>query len=175
MTATDQDLIALMLNMRQLRDFTGDAIAQEDLDTILEVARWTGSGKNRQGWRFLLIQDRDLLERLSVFQFHTWIKNGAFLLAVLTPATDLEFGRFDAGRVLERVMLAATSLGYGAGIISWQERDYVAVRELLNIPDEWAFFGAVSVGPLSESGGPLKLGGRKPLTETLVHDRFPVP
>src|SRR3954447_18514490 len=168
-----KDPVSLLLNTRQLRDFTDQPASQADIDQILEVARWTGSAKNQQHWSFVLIDDRELLRELSAFQWHEWVDKGSFLFAVLTRPEDGDFGPFDAGRVLERVMLAATALGLGAGIVTWQERDFATVRSLLNVPEQRALFGAVAVGSISPASAPLNLGGRKPLSEILVHNRFP--
>ena len=40
-----------ILGLRAIREFRDDPLEQEDLDRVLEAARWTGSAKNLQNWR----------------------------------------------------------------------------------------------------------------------------
>jgi nitroreductase len=54
--AADQVLRALR-RTRQVRRFTHEPVAEEDLRAILEVARWTGSSINRQPWTFIIIRN----------------------------------------------------------------------------------------------------------------------
>jgi nitroreductase len=51
--------------LRTVRRFRQEQVSAADLDLILEAARWTGSSKNRQNWVFVVIRDRDQLDRLA--------------------------------------------------------------------------------------------------------------
>lgn len=50
---------------RSIRQFTGDAIPEEHLERMVDCARLAPSGSNAQPWRFLVVRNRDLLERMS--------------------------------------------------------------------------------------------------------------
>lgn len=50
---------------RSIRKYKPDAVAAEDLETILQGARLAPSGCNAQPWRFVVVTDADLRNRLA--------------------------------------------------------------------------------------------------------------
>jgi len=50
---------------RSVRRFTDEPVSEEDLKMIIEAARWAPSGENSQGWRFVIIKDKDIIEKLG--------------------------------------------------------------------------------------------------------------
>jgi nitroreductase len=57
--------IAMLRGVRQVRQFSPEPVPQEVINDILEVARWTGSGMNRQPWEFVLVRNRDTLQEIA--------------------------------------------------------------------------------------------------------------
>jgi nitroreductase len=47
------------------RSFSERPVSREDIVAILDAARWAGSGKNTQHWRFVLIEDKEELRWLA--------------------------------------------------------------------------------------------------------------
>ena len=45
-----QRLIVLLRGLRAVRQFRPDPVPQEVVDSVLEVARWSGSAGNQQPW-----------------------------------------------------------------------------------------------------------------------------
>ncbi len=58
--------VAFLESLRTVRSFERKPVSREALDDVLEVARWSGSARNRQPWEFLVVRDRGTLERLAV-------------------------------------------------------------------------------------------------------------
>src|ERR1035437_183467 len=56
-TTADVVLTALR-RTRQVRQFTAELVSDNDLQAILEVARWSGSSTNRQPWTFIVVRER---------------------------------------------------------------------------------------------------------------------
>src|SRR6059036_183962 len=78
---------------------------------VLEAGRSTGSGMNRQHWRFLLIDDKEAIKKLA--QDSTsggWVSGANFAVVVLTDPT-LGFHLIDAGRAVQDMELAAWNSG----------------------------------------------------------------
>jgi nitroreductase len=65
LTRYPEDPIAFLKSLRTVRFFEREPVSREALDDILEVARWSGSARNRQPWEFLVVRDRGTLERLA--------------------------------------------------------------------------------------------------------------
>ena len=60
------EIIRLLKRVHQTRNFTDQSVPKEVLDDVLEVARWTGSARNRQPWHLVVIDDRQQLEELHL-------------------------------------------------------------------------------------------------------------
>ena len=54
-----------LIRTRQHRVFTDQPVASEDLAALTDVARWTGSSRNNQPWRFIVVRDVELLRRIG--------------------------------------------------------------------------------------------------------------
>ena len=58
LTRYPDDPVAFLKPLRAVRSFERKPVSQETLDDVLEVARWSGSARNRQPWEFLVVRDR---------------------------------------------------------------------------------------------------------------------
>jgi nitroreductase len=134
------DLLRPLRRTRQVREFTGEAVARDALDAIADVARWTGSSRNTQPWRFIVITDVATLRRLwtiGVPQTRA-LETAAAAIAIVLPVDDAhEVGiAYDDGRAAERILIAAGLLDLGAGI-AWVRADVrAAVSEVVGLPED---------------------------------------
>ena len=58
-------LLDLMRSRRSVRRFEERAVSREDVNRLLEAARWAPSNHNRQPWRFLVLEDRARIAGLA--------------------------------------------------------------------------------------------------------------
>ena len=56
------DAYAAALGLRTVRRYRAEPIAAEDVEAILEAARWTGSSKNLQKWGFIVVEGDQALD-----------------------------------------------------------------------------------------------------------------
>ena len=56
----------LVQRRRSVRKFTDEEIKGEDLQTILRAALMSPTGKSVRGWHFIVIDDKSLLEKISL-------------------------------------------------------------------------------------------------------------
>src|SRR5262245_46848805 len=136
--ATPREILRPLRQVRQYREFTDRPVTEDDLRAILDVARWTGSGNNSQPWRFIVLRDRDLISELSeagLPQTRT-LRSAQVAIAISMPALqDRQISlAYDDGRCAERILIAASMIGAGAGI-AWVRTDaHDALAELLGVP-----------------------------------------
>ena len=57
--------IKVIQDRRSVRNFTGEPIADQDLDMILEAARLAPSGENAQPWRFIVVKDELMRKKMG--------------------------------------------------------------------------------------------------------------
>ena len=60
------DALEAIRKRRSVRDFTGDSIPREDLEKIVDAGRLAATGNNKQPWDFIVITNRDMIEKLKV-------------------------------------------------------------------------------------------------------------
>jgi len=56
---------------RATRAFNDEPVSENEIISVIELARQSGSGKNRQPWSFIIVQDRDRLDELAAFGEYT--------------------------------------------------------------------------------------------------------
>ena len=59
-----QEFLSLVKARRSVRRFKPDPIPDEDVEKIIEAARWAPSGANSQPWEFIVIKEKDLKNRI---------------------------------------------------------------------------------------------------------------
>lgn len=162
-----------VIGLRTVRRFTPEPLAQEDLVAILEAGRWTGSSKNRQSWLFIVVRDRDQIERLAECGDFTQPLRGA--AAVIVPVRTPEGYDWDLGRLSQNMMLAAAARGVGSCPITFHREE--CSREVLGVPEDHGCRFAIALGYPDEEReregrARATLSGRKPLEDLVRHDRF---
>ena len=172
--STTSDPIALLTGLRQTRRFTDDPVPEEAVQAILEVARWTGSSKNTQPWEFILVTEAPLRQALAnAGAFTQFLAEAPAMIVIVLNGASPRSEAYDEGRVSERIMLAASALGLGSGTGWFSTPDAKAtVKELLGIPVEKDVWQAVAFGTPLPGEGPAKMGGRRPLSELVSHERY---
>lgn len=175
---TDERVRAL-LRVRQFREFTDEPVDSAHLDAIADVARWSGSSRNTQPWRFIVIRDAGTIRRIAEAG-HPQTRSlrtakAAIAIVIPAPGTDISHA-FDEGRVAERILIAASFLELGAGI-SWVfPKVLPAVRDLLHLPEDRVVRTMVAIGHPSEAArAPKSAPGeaRLPRDEVVFEDRWP--
>jgi nitroreductase len=109
------DAYLAIVSKRDERSFDPRPVPQEAVERILEAGRLAGSAHNRQPWRFLLVEDRDVRSQLAVCAFSPGLVVLAPLLIVVAAAAEgTRFAGFDAGRAAQNMLLA----GWAEGLAS---------------------------------------------------------
>lgn len=171
------DALEQIRKVRQVRQYEPGAVSPDDLNQILEIARWTGSSRNTQSWRFIVVEDKETLAKLSELRPNiTWVADGALAIALVSPGENDIHEAYDEGRVSERIMIAARMLGLGAGTAWFSEPDKEATaKRLLGVPDDHVLRSIVVLGPYVTSKDPRPTGpkpGRMPLDELVSYGKF---
>jgi len=164
-----EPVLRALRRTRQVRQFTDEPVGEDDLQAILEVARWTGSSTNQQLWQFLVVRDGAIRQRIGeVTRYARHVGKAPLAIAIAMPGEDLETDAYDEGRAAERILIAANVLGLGAGI-GWTDGDERAVVGSLLGVNPPAFVRTImSVGHPTDAAMQKRSGprtGRKPLAE----------
>lgn len=179
---SDPTLAAIrpLLRTRQVREFLPDAVPDDVLHALTEAARWSGSSRNVQPWRFLVVRDRERIAALhdAGLPQTRALETAPAVIAVALPdeAGAEVWHAYDEGRAVERMLVAATMLGAAAGI-AWIRSDVAdRARSILGVPQGWTVRTLVAVGtPTDEARAPKSAPGaaRLPREEVVFEDRWP--
>ena len=96
---------------RSVRDYASESMARAALDDLIEAATWAPSAVNEQPWLFTVVQDRELLDRISrESKAHMLATMGTGLAShLLDRLKDPGFQIFYHAPAL--IVIAATSAG----------------------------------------------------------------
>ena len=158
----------LIVGLRAIRDYRDEPISVDDMNAILEAARWTGSSKNLQNWSFVVVDDPDVKSRFAdCGRFTVPIRNAPAAVAIVEEPGGYEF---DSGRVAQNIMLAAAAIGVASCPITIHAHQKAA--EVLGLPEGRRCRYAVSLGYPAADAAPKPKGGRKPLDELVHYNRY---
>ena len=176
---------------RSIRKYKPAAVDDRTIETVLEAARWAPSWANSQCWRFVVVRDADIKNKLAealrsvsdkpnrateaIRQAPLAIvacaelgRSGYSVLEPGKPVTDKgDWYMFDTALAMQNLTLAAHALGLGTVIIGAFDAKQVA--EILGVPDG---FCVVSMTPLGYPDEEPPLRPRKELSETVFYDKF---
>ena len=127
------DTFLAVASKREVRDYAGRPIPVDAVQRILEAGRISGSSRNRQPWRFIVVESPSLRERLADAVYAPANVRGAALVVVIANR-----GRgptaFDAGRAAQNMMLTAWNDHIGSCPNGMPDLD--AVAELLDLAED---------------------------------------
>jgi nitroreductase len=125
---------------------------------LLEAAMAAPSASNRKPWQFVVVIERQTLDRLAEVHPHgKMLFQATLCIAVCGDLTEMErFWVQDCSAATENSLLAATALGLGAvwlGVYPREER-VAAVRQVLDIPEAIVPLNLISIGHPAEEKEP---------------------
>jgi nitroreductase len=163
-----------------VREFTTEPVDRSDLEAIADVARWTGSSRNTQPWRFIVVTDEAALREIATVGMPQTrsLRTAMAAIAIVLPADDDHevAWAYDDGRAAERILIAAGMLDLGGGI-AWIRSDVrAAVSGLFGLPADRFIRTIVSLGHPTEAARQPKTAkgtARLPRAETVFEERWP--
>ena len=213
------DLYDVMRTTFAAREFVDEDVPDSVLAKIFDNARFAPSGGNRQGWKVIVVRDKDTkaaLEPLVIPTFQRYVAQvgaGEAPWNTINPTalsdTDIAATQVPMGMVqaicnapvvlivvvdlsvvasfdseLDRVgvisggsiypfvwniLLSARNEGYGGTLTTFVGGQEGKLKELLNIPDHFAFAAMLPLGRPVKQLTKLR---RKPVADFAVHERF---
>lgn len=161
---------------RNVRSYEERPIEDDAFERILEAARRTPSSSNKQRWDFVVVRDKDRLQRLSdVWRGARHIPGSAATIALVGPDSDDQQTResiaYDMGQVTMSIMLAAADLGVGSGHSS--AHDVELGREVLELPEGQRIWWLIGLGyPSDRPLKPVLNPDRRAIDDVVHHETW---
>lgn len=148
----------IIKSRRSVRIFLPDALSSEEIEKLVEAAKWAPSSCNCQSLKFIFVKKPELKEMIS----NSMTLGGIFthlaplILIVLADKRAYRFpdDRYvpyqDAAAAIQNVLLEAESLGLGACWVAYTSysniKNELMIRHSLGIPKQMLICGAVAIG-----------------------------
>ena len=159
------DAYRAIVDKRDQRAFLPQPIPEETLRRILQAARMTGSSKNTEPNRLVVVRERAKLAALAATsRFARWVGDSAATIVIVQTQTH----EFDAGRCAQNMMLAAWNEGVGSCPAHLPEPEVV---RLLGIPPGLSINRVIGFGYVDpeRAAAPATVRRRRRPLEELVH------
>lgn len=136
------ETLEAIFTRRSIRKFSDRQIQESDINRLLKAGMYAPSANNSQPWHFVVINERELLDRIPTF--HPWSKMCfqaplAIVVCAYVPAgKKFDLWVQDCSAATQNILLAAHAIGLGGvwlGVYPREER-IAGVRDLLGLPEE---------------------------------------
>ena len=153
-----KELIDTILSRRSIRRYTQKPVSEEQIKTLLEAAMAAPSASNRKPWHFVVVTERETLNRLAEAHKYAKMLNEAPLCISVCGDQNVSerFWVQDCSAATENLLLAATALSLGAvwcGVYPSQER-VKEISKILGIEAPIAPLNLIAIGHPAEEKEP---------------------
>ncbi len=144
------DFTDVIKTRRSHRKFSEEKVPEDVLNRILEAACLAPTWSNKQGVRFLVVDDPEQIKRVAEAG-QKWLANAPMIIVVFINPKDsgvntngLEYFPVDAAIYLQQLILAATNEGLGTCWIGFFEEE--KTKQVLNLPEKMRIVGMTPLG-----------------------------
>lgn len=150
------NVLEAIFTRKSIRKFTGEAISEENLKTLLNAGFCTPSAHNHRPFHFVVIRDKSILESIS--EKHPYAKMlpdagcGIIVCGDKEREESLGFLVEDCSAAIQNILLAAHGMGLGAvwcGLYPVPELTGL-IKNVLSLPENIVPVGMVVVGVKNE-------------------------
>ncbi|MBI5219460.1 MAG: nitroreductase family protein [Bacteroidia bacterium] len=153
--------IDLVKTRQSVRRYSSMPVGKEKIGLCIEAARMAPSASNSQPWRFIVVAEPELKEKVAaetygaLVSFNKFVHQAPVIVAIVierpkiitqigAALKDREFSLIDIGIAAEHFCLQAAELGLGTCMLGWFNEK--PIKKLLNIPMEKRIGLLIAVG-----------------------------
>ncbi|HLN19847.1 MAG TPA: nitroreductase family protein [Bacteroidales bacterium] len=179
-----EKILELIRSRQSDRKYSDKAIEKEKIARIIEAGRLAPSACNAQPWKFIIVDEPGLLQKLSVaasarllgmngfvsqspLQIVVVRENPNFTSKIGGTIKNKDYSLIDIGIACENICLQAEAEGLGSCMIGWFDED--EVKDILKIPKSKRVELLITIG---YPAGTKREKRRKPPEETISYNRY---
>lgn len=149
----NNEVIKTILGRRSIRKFTPDLVPSEIRDLLLEAAFAAPSSHNRNSTRFIVVEDRAVLNDLAeAHDSGKMLRQAPLAIAVCADTTPYPEGDRawveDCAATMENILIAARALGLEGVWLKVMDRHprNEKIRPILAVPDSVEIVAMAALG-----------------------------
>ena len=167
-------LVPHIENWQSIRQFSSQTIPKERINRILEAGRKAPSAKNRQPWRFIIIDNPEVKKKIETAAFgQEHVGQAPVIIAACTTNIDYRMPNgqisypIDLTMAVSFMMLQAQAEELGTCIVT--TFDEQEVKEILTVPYSMRVVMLLLLGQVEEKPFPTS---RKPLKRIVSYNHW---
>jgi nitroreductase len=167
-------LIPQIENWQSIKQFSDEKIDGEALNRILEAGRKAPSAKNRQPWRFVVVDDKTTRSKIEAAAFgQEHVGQAPVIIAACTTNVDYRMPNgqwsypIDLTMAVSFMMLQASAEDLGSCVITTYDEQ--EVKDILTVPYSMRVVMLLLVGKAGEKPFPTQ---RKPLKRIASYNHW---
>ncbi len=154
-------LIDLIMLRQSVRRYTDQKVEKEKLQRCLEAAQMAPSACNAQPWKFIVVDDEQLVKKVAretwdrIAAFNKFVDQAPVIIVITIEKSPLvptmgriikkkEYPLIDIGIAAEHFCLQATEEGLGTCMLGWYNEK--PIQKLLGIPKNRRIGLLISLG-----------------------------
>jgi len=153
------DCLEAIRTRRSIRAFTKEKVADEQVEKIIEAGMYAPSAGNQQPWQFIVITDKNILEKVpDIHPYATMVEQAPVAILVCGDTSLEKFKGFwvqDCAACVQNILLAAHALGLGAvwtGVYPAQDR-VQGLQKLCKLPKHVVPLALIPLGHPAQKPG----------------------
>jgi len=172
------DLFEAIKGRRSVRVFTREEVTKEEVEKLIDAARWAPSAGNIQPWEFIVVRKPEIKRRLSIAALRqTFIEEAPVVIVVC--ANQIRSGRGygargvnlyclqDTAAATQNIHLAAYALGLATCWVgAFKEGE---AKKTLNLPEG---VRPVAIIPVGHPARKSIVRSRRPLSEIIHYETY---
>lgn len=143
-------VLELIKSRRSVRRFGNEPVSDQALAQVLEAGRWAPSGMNNQPWRFVVVRDPAVKDRLAPLTRYGKVIQGASVLICCFSHLPSMYNQIkdhqSIGACLQNMLLMAHGAGLGAVWLGEILKSAVQVRQVLGLGQEMELMAVLALG-----------------------------
>lgn len=176
------EFLDLVKKRKSVRSYLPKDVPDEYLEKILEAGRLAPSACNSQPWSFVVVKDKQKIERIvgksmsGKYNMNKFAKEAPVLIIIVTEKSkyvarlagllrDVKYNLIDIGIVGDHMTLQAAELGLGTCWLGWF--DEKEVKNILGLSSRTKIDVILTLGYASDES--IKEKRRKTLEEIITH------
>ncbi len=157
----DSNLMKIIKSRRSVRRFTKQPVTDDELGILLEAARLAPSSGNTQPWRFVVVREAEMVEKLAKATpiggsaVNRWLEKAPCIIVCCGKPGPVYHGAskavlpadlmtMDIAIATEHIVLAAAEMELGTCWVGWLSEK--KVKKLLGLPRSWKVVAMLAVG-----------------------------
>lgn len=182
----NHSFLALVTKRQSVRKYDNRLVEPEKVKRCLEAARLAPSASNSQPWKFVVVDDPELSQKVAketigpLSTFNTFAGQAPVIVVIVIEKMktitqigaflkDREYPLIDIGMAAEHFCLQAAEDGLGTCMLGWFNED--PIKGLLKIPKHKRIGLLITLGYFPEDY-PLREKKRKEFKEMVSYNRY---